>query len=355
MRPRPTLSSPSPQTRKPPVAPPVYRPQPVAKTLQRKAATDPRPSKFAITFPGPKLQKPVSKPITNLPVPRHAPKTCAIRLPIQRRVAQLAMAHPAATPAAAPVVVAAAAAPVVPAHKRVEDFHNKLLFAHSIIGRMKRGSNEVDSRILSRIGADAEIDSMSHVLSNVTFDWVTKYNSLTYAKDESAVMADLIDEAEAIDLSQMHARASYLYSLSQQKAAVEVAPTKSRRMSETQRAAAELKAQFPHGPSKSMGKTIGAIIDLDTGIIFVASSGRTAKKLHPKTKTLLAGVHEVEKWPVDACAEVNAIDEHILGGLDPVPGRTHLYSYCYTWDYSKRKWTGRSACLNCRQWLARYK
>ena len=261
----------------------------------------------------------------------------------------------AATPAAAPVAVAAAAAPVVAAHKRVEDFHNKLLFAHSIIGRMHRGSKEVDRGQIA--GAEAEIASMSDILSNVTFDWVTKYNSLTYGKNknEDEVMADLIDEAEAIDLSQMHARASYLYSLSQQKAAAEVAPTKSRRMAEAQAAAARLKNQFPHGPSASMGKTIGAIIDLDTGEIRVASSGRAAKKIHAKTRALLAGVHEIEKWPVDACAEVNAIDEHILGGLNPVPGQTHLYSYCYTWDYSKNKWTGRSACYNCRQWLARYK
>lgn len=367
-------SSPSSQTRKPPVAPPVYRPQPLAKVLQGKAATRSTPPQLAVTRPGAKIQKAVGKtppsrtlnhqPNTimrqqatvratpNLPVATHAPrKTSATRFPIQCRVAQLAMEAPKAAAAAVAAVV-----PVVPPHKVVDDLYSKLMFAHSVVGRMKRGSKEVDSGILSKVdGANDEIGGMSEILSNFTFDWVTKYNSLTHSKDQREIMADLINQAEAIDLSQMHARAGYLYSLSQQKAVAEVVPTKSKRMSEAQSAAAREKSRYPHGPSYSMGKTIGAIIDLDTGAVFVATSGTVARELTAATRALLHGVHEVEKWPIDACAEVNAIDQHIRAGLKPVPGETHLYSYCYTWDYSKKKWTGRSACYNCRQWLARYK
>jgi hypothetical protein len=104
-----------------------------------------------------------------------------------------------------------------------------------------------------------------------------------------------------------------------------------------------------------MGKTIAAMIDLDTGVIFVDSSGRAGRDLAAKTESVIRVAKKAEDWEVNACAEVNALDRHIRGGLNPVPGVTHLYSYCYTWDYDKRRWTGRGACHNCRQWLAYYK
>jgi len=245
---------------------------------------------------------------------------------------------------------------------QVDRYHFQLMEAGAFIGRLNSSSAEVHLDNLSASELE-EVWEITEQLSDFTFGWVTLFNSLNYhgslhsAKDDRGEIArDLISRAEAIGLAAIHGRATYLYKLAQKPRKQETVATPWRYMSLAMAEAAREKNRHPHGPHSNMGKTIAALVNTETLQCWVAISGATGRSsLSSRTKAIISCAKAVEEWPVDACAEVNALEQAIASGLDPKPGVTHLFSYCYTWSYKKNKWTGRSACHNCKQWLAKYK
>lgn len=108
--------------------------------------------------------------------------------------------------------------------------------------------------------------------------------------------------------------------------------------------------QHQHGPDTRTGKTVACFVLVSTRAFWVGRSGfgHHTQVSHPRMTTLLAGVHKVEEWEPSVCAEVDCMKQALTAGA----AEDDLVWYCFTWNARSSRWTGRSACLNCRQWLA---
>lgn len=115
--------------------------------------------------------------------------------------------------------------------------------------------------------------------------------------------------------------------------------------------------EFPNGPVSGIGTVIAGLVDSISNASWVGTSG--PPKSHPVMDQLLAGVPEVEKWPVDVCGEVDAMIQYLVAHPDiaqvaDIP-KGALFSHAETWDDTTRKWKGRAACKNCEAWLDKIK
>ncbi|WP_437752329.1 hypothetical protein [Sorangium sp. So ce1389] len=110
--------------------------------------------------------------------------------------------------------------------------------------------------------------------------------------------------------------------------------------------------EFPHGPGQGTGKTIACFVETATQRFWV---GRSGTGNHVVTQTpaymtqLLSNVGQVEDWAVGVCAEVDCMKQALVDKAHT----DDLVYYCFTWNAQKSKWTGKTACGNCRQWLAK--
>lgn len=117
---------------------------------------------------------------------------------------------------------------------------------------------------------------------------------------------------------------------------------------------------------------IAGLTDLDSDAAWVGKSGvenhtvrskaadssdpdyANAKKVMSVMDTLLSGVQRVENWPVNACGEVDAMEQYLLDkqifASKDIP-QNFLCSHAETWNSTTSRWQGRGACRNCNQWL----
>jgi hypothetical protein len=111
--------------------------------------------------------------------------------------------------------------------------------------------------------------------------------------------------------------------------------------------------RHPQGPDQHTGKTVACfvLVSAPARSYWIGHSGfgHHQQQSHLRMTALLAGVHKVEEWEVDVCAEVDCMKQALTAGA----AEDDLVWYCFTWNAPKARWTGRSACLNCRQWLSR--
>jgi hypothetical protein len=105
------------------------------------------------------------------------------------------------------------------------------------------------------------------------------------------------------------------------------------------------------GPDTVVGTVICGMADAQ-GNTYLGTSGHGA--LHAVMAKLLVGVQKVEKWPIDVCGEIDAMNQYLANNVwtevAQIP-KGELFSHAETWDATGRKWKGRSACYNCAQWL----
>ncbi|TMQ13125.1 MAG: hypothetical protein E6J91_19355 [Deltaproteobacteria bacterium] len=111
--------------------------------------------------------------------------------------------------------------------------------------------------------------------------------------------------------------------------------------------------RHPHGPDSQTGKTIACFVLVDDPTSYWighSGFGHHAQQDSPARMTaLLQGVGKVEEWEVDVCAEVDCMKQALTAGA----AEDDLVWYCFTWNGKTNRWTGRSACYNCRQWLSK--
>jgi hypothetical protein len=105
--------------------------------------------------------------------------------------------------------------------------------------------------------------------------------------------------------------------------------------------------QHSTGPDGQTGKTIACIVETKQNRSWVGHSGigNHQVAVHPRMTALLNGVVKVEEWPTHVCAEVDAMKQALQAGAD----EDDLVFYCFTWNGTR--WTGKTACANCRQWI----
>ncbi|MFF5210144.1 hypothetical protein [Streptosporangium sp. NPDC000396] len=112
--------------------------------------------------------------------------------------------------------------------------------------------------------------------------------------------------------------------------------------------------------SAAMGSAYGTVIaglsDSSSDDYWIGTSGaytRSAQQ-HPVMQELLAGVGQGEAWPVNACAEVDAMNQYLIArGFTrkaQIPAGT-LYFHAETWNYDEGKWQARKTCGNCSGWI----
>lgn len=193
--------------------------------------------------------------------------------------------------------------------------------------------------------------------SGAIFDWVTEYNPLRWGippKNREALAGDLIEWAEALNVDgNLALLRGFGQTTSSTSTDAKSELTRAELLSATIKAAQVYISARPSGPNTGEGKTMAALCVLNTGSIYAAASGNP--KNHnwaSRTLSIVAGVDQVEEWPVLACAEVHALDKAIVAHELINFGETHLFTYCFTW---RGKWVGRAACRNCWQWVKKYK
>lgn len=110
------------------------------------------------------------------------------------------------------------------------------------------------------------------------------------------------------------------------------------------------------GPGSTVGTVVAGLANVEDGSSWVGTSGVSLHKYasHPVMAKLLANTHQAEDWPVEACAEVDAMKQYLhqanITSVDQIP-KGALFFHAETWDDRKRVWKGRSACANCSQWF----
>lgn len=120
--------------------------------------------------------------------------------------------------------------------------------------------------------------------------------------------------------------------------------------------AVTLRKKYPGGKGSAVGTVIVGLADTITGKTYTGTSGAYAQatKKHRVMEELLAGVPQVEDWPVNACAEVEAMNKFLNAGeitkKSEIQAET-LYFHAETWNEKSGKWQARSACKNCDVWL----
>lgn len=99
------------------------------------------------------------------------------------------------------------------------------------------------------------------------------------------------------------------------------------------------------------------LVDLASGTVWTAVSG-TQYPHHTVLTELLRRTHQVETWPVEACAEVNALNQYLnsqgITNKSDISSDT-LFFHAETWNSGKNQWQARSACKNCSQWFDKIK
>lgn len=114
--------------------------------------------------------------------------------------------------------------------------------------------------------------------------------------------------------------------------------------------------------SAAMGADYGTVIaglsDAGSDDFWIGTSGAytRAAQQHPLMQELLAGVGQVEKWPVNACAEVDVMNQYLIARgftkKSDIPAGV-LYFHAETWNYADSKWQPRKTCGNCSTWIAK--
>ncbi|GAA3421450.1 hypothetical protein [Streptosporangium vulgare] len=120
--------------------------------------------------------------------------------------------------------------------------------------------------------------------------------------------------------------------------------------------AVNLRRKYPGGKGTAVGTVIVGLADTVTGKTYTGTSGAYAyaDKQHAVMEELLAGVPEVESWPVNACAEVEAMNKLLIARKITKKSEIQagtLYFHAETWNSRDGKWQARSACKNCDVWL----
>ncbi|MEV4747475.1 hypothetical protein AB0K21_13965 [Streptosporangium sp. NPDC049248] len=120
--------------------------------------------------------------------------------------------------------------------------------------------------------------------------------------------------------------------------------------------AVSLRNKHPGGKGVAVGTVIVGLADTITGKTYTGTSGAYtyADKRHAVMEELLVGVPQVEDWPVNACAEVDAMNKLLIARKitkkSEIKAET-LYFHAETWNSTSGKWQARSACKNCDVWL----
>ncbi|WP_030922694.1 YwqJ-related putative deaminase [Streptosporangium amethystogenes] len=117
-----------------------------------------------------------------------------------------------------------------------------------------------------------------------------------------------------------------------------------------------LRKKYPGGKGATVGTVIVGLADTTTGKTYTGTSGAYvhADKRHSVMEALLVGVPQVEDWPVNACAEVDAMNKLLIAREITKKSEIQvetLYFHAETWNGKAGKWQARSACKNCDVWL----
>lgn len=235
--------------------------------------------------------------------------------------------------------------------KRLDKLCDLLSEAHLYVTRMKiQGAlahlNKVEQ---------AQLQDLSERIIE-SANWIGKYVEVRRSHDPEG-----IQELLSVDslISGIHENAASLYQSSKRRPDPGEQPNQReqylRLTQKAQAAAFRETTRRAGGPGVDCGKTIAALIDLDSGDIWVASSGSTT--LLPTTEGVISSVKKFEEWPVKACAEVNALDQAVRQGLDPSPRPrpAHIYTYCFTWNENTGKWTERPLVPTVANGLTRFR
>lgn len=120
---------------------------------------------------------------------------------------------------------------------------------------------------------------------------------------------------------------------------------------EAQRRSFDETKRHSRGPDSTTGKTIASIVEVASGNYWVGRSGISNHTVFANAQmtTLLKNVQQTEEWAVNVCAEVDAMKQALLANAN----ENDLVFYCWTWNASTQKWTGKGACSNCKQWISK--
>ncbi|MEU7901199.1 hypothetical protein AB0B45_51315 [Nonomuraea sp. NPDC049152] len=114
----------------------------------------------------------------------------------------------------------------------------------------------------------------------------------------------------------------------------------------------------PAAKGADYGTVIAGLSDAGSDDFWIGTSGAytRATQQHPLMQELLAGVGQAENWPVNACAEVDAMNQYLLArGFTrkaQIPAGA-LYFHAETWNYDEEKWQARKTCGNCSTWIGK--
>ncbi|WP_433249500.1 hypothetical protein ACQPYK_02485 [Streptosporangium sp. CA-135522] len=104
------------------------------------------------------------------------------------------------------------------------------------------------------------------------------------------------------------------------------------------------------------GTVVAGLSDTASDDYWIGTSGAytRADQQHPVMRELLADVGQAEAWPVEACAEVDAMNQYLIARgftrKNQIPLGT-LYFHAETWNYEASKWQSRKTCGNCSAWI----
>ena len=201
-----------------------------------------------------------------------------------------------------------------------------------------------------------------------TLDQARAVNTKLYAfwlslEDNKKGVREVVEEfqewagQDSSFLAYVEARPGYFKSLDDKPTARATIINKARTLAMS-KAFAETK-KFPTGPTRGpgTGKTIACIVDVDGAQ--PSWIGHSGIGNHQQQATvagmdaLLHGVHKVEEWEVGVCAEVDCMKQALTAGTNVKTAQ--LVCYCYTWNARTSRWTGKTACANCKQWLSKLK
>jgi hypothetical protein len=114
----------------------------------------------------------------------------------------------------------------------------------------------------------------------------------------------------------------------------------------------------PAAMGRDYGTVIAGVSDSASDDYWIGTSGAYAYAAvqHPLMQELLAGVGQAEDWPVNACAEVDAMNQYLIArghtAKNQIPPGT-LYFHAETYNHTSKKWQSRSTCANCDTWVAK--
>ncbi|MER6170811.1 hypothetical protein [Streptosporangium sp. NPDC001681] len=193
-------------------------------------------------------------------------------------------------------------------------------------------------------------------------DIAKKLTSLAYAvtyngKSESTAREELVAWLGGNDTGGWGTFMTHVTRMETLKAQEKESKEKISLASTARQEAQHLIKKYSTGSGDKVGTVIAVVAHAGTGKTWPGTSGEySLSKKHPIMAKVLAGVTQVEEWPVTACGEVAAMNAYLnstgITDVSKIP-RDTLYFHAQTWNAMAGKWQARSGCGNCRQWVTK--